>query len=250
LETKLIDHETFKDAPIREAVLEIAVDPQEGLQIEDLLQFPKHVRDRFSRTVQRMEFKGGVKLGAEISLLPSEQKAVGYQLHADEEKKVIQSRMDGFAFSKLKPYESWEAFRSEARALWGDYVEIVKPMNIKRISLRYINRIELPLPMRDFSDYILTNPQIAPGLPQALSGLFMRLEIPEPTVDATGIVILVLDKPKQPEKLPLIFDIDVFRKISYPEDTDAIWAEFEKLRGFKNRIFFKSLTEKTKELFR
>jgi uncharacterized protein (TIGR04255 family) len=31
---------------------------------------------------------------------------------------------------------------------------------------------------------------------------------------------------------------------------NAIWPEFENLRDFKNDIFFKSLTEKTKELFR
>jgi len=29
-----------------------------------------------------------------------------------------------------------------------------------------------------------------------------------------------------------------------------MWKEFEKLRKFKNDIFFNSITEKTKELFR
>lgn len=244
------DYETLKNAPITEAILEIVADPQEGLQIEDLLRFPSHVRDRFSRAVQKMEFKGGFKLGAEVSILPSEQKAVGYLLHAEEDKKVIQSRLDGFAFSKLKPYESWEVFRSEARDIWGYYIDITKPKAIKRISLRYINRIQIPLPMRDFSEYILTNPQIAPGLPQALSGLFMRLELPEPSLNATAIVILALDKRQQSERLPLIFDIEVVGQTNYSEDMDSIWAEFEKLRDFKNQIFFESLTDKTKELFR
>lgn len=244
------DYETFKNAPITEAVLEIMADPQEGIQIEDLLQFPKHVQDRYSRTVQKMEFKGGFKLGAEVSILPSEQKAMGYLLHFDEGKKIIQSRLNGFAFSKLKPYENWDAFHSEAREIWYNYLEITKPKRISRISLRYINRIEIPMPMKDFNEYLLTNPQIAPGLPQALCGLFMRLEIREPVLDATGIVILAVDNPILPEKLPLIFDVDVMRKASYVDNLDGIWGDFENLRKFKNEIFFRSLTERAKELFR
>ncbi|MEW6668328.1 MAG: TIGR04255 family protein [Thermodesulfobacteriota bacterium] len=244
------DYETFKNAPITEAVLEIIADPQEGLQIEDLLHFPGHVRDRYSRTAQKLEFKGGFKMGAEVSILPGEQKAVGYLLHSDEDKKVIQSRMNGFAFSKLKPYENWEAFRSEARDLWCSYLEITKPKTISRISLRYINRIEIPMPMKDFSEYLLTNPQIAPGLPQTLCGLFMRLEIQEPTLDATGVVVLAVDKAVVPDRLPLIFDIDVMRKGSFVDNLDGIWDDFENLRIFKNEIFFKSLTDRAKELIR
>ena len=52
------------------------------------------------------------------------------------------------------------------------------------------------------------------------------------------------------QKLSLIFDIDVSRAVVYIDNKEEIWRDFEKLRIFKNEIFFKSITDKTKELFK
>ena len=163
---------------------------------------------------------------------------------------MVQSRIDGFAFNKLKPYENWDLFRSEGRILWELYSEIVNPVKVIRIGLRYINRIEVPLPFKDFSEYLLTNPQIAPNLPQAVSHFFMRLEVPNPDIEATAIITQTMDKPTTAQRLPLILDIDVFRITEYLGKAENMWEDFEKLRDFKNDIFFNSVTEKAKELFR
>ena len=39
------------------------------------------------------------------------------------------------------------------------------------------------------------------------------------------------------QRLPLIFDIDVFQNRTYMENKVEMWDEFEKLRIFKNEIF-------------
>jgi len=59
-----------------------------------------------------------------------------------------------------------------------------------------------------------------------------------------------MEKPTKPQKLSLIFDIDVFRQVEYNKNMNEIWNDFDKLRNFKNDIFFNSITDKTKELFR
>jgi uncharacterized protein (TIGR04255 family) len=51
-------------------------------------------------------------------------------------------------------------------------------------------------------------------------------------------------------KVPLIFDIDVFREAAFDVKGEELWQAFEKLRDLKNNIFFKSITPKAKELFR
>jgi uncharacterized protein (TIGR04255 family) len=106
------------------------------------------------------------------------------------------------------------------------------------------------LPFKDFNEYILTNPQIAPKLPQALKHYFFRLEIPNPEINSIAIINQTIDKQKNPNKLPLIFDIDVIIESEYNIDEDRIWEDFNKLRNYKNQIFFNSTTEKAKELFR
>ena len=49
-------------------------------------------------------------------------------------------------------------------------------------------------------------------------------------------------------EIPLIFDIDVLKDTDYSKSADQIWSDLEILRNLKNDIFFKSITEKAKEL--
>jgi len=167
------------------------------------------------------------------------------------DKKVVQARLDGFTFNKLKPYEDWEKFRDEGRELWGTYLDIANPIRANRISLRYINRIEAPLPFKDFNEYILTSPQVAPELPQALSTFFMRIQIPFNEQMALATIVQTMEEPTENQKLPLIIDIDVVRQSNFTKDTfDTMWDEFGELRNIKNDIFFNSITDKAKELFK
>jgi uncharacterized protein (TIGR04255 family) len=248
-ETPLGKYEVFRNAPITEAVLEVVVLPSEETKVDSLIPFHEPIRERFPKMEQGKEVRGGFKVGVGSSSFV-EEKPIGFIFRSHQENKVIQTRVNGFAFSKLKPYENWESFRSEAKELWIAYSEIAKPQKILRISMRYINRIEIPVPLRDFAEYILTHLQIAPSLPQAISQFFIRFEIPNPEIPAAAIIIQTIENVTDKNRLPLIFDIDVLRENEYPADSPEMWTDFEKLHDFKNEIFFSSITEKTKELFR
>ena len=87
----------------------------------------------------------------------------GYLFRSADTKQAVQALKDGFSFSRFRPYQDWDAFSKEARDLWERYVSLTKPEKVNRISLRYINRLELPLPFGDFKEYLLTVPEIAPG---------------------------------------------------------------------------------------
>ena len=246
------DYTVFPNAPITEAVIEIKAQLPEETDLKSLESFHDHIKNRFPEKQEQRFIKADFKLSQKDTppVLPTKTGTQGYLFHSREEKKVVQSRIDGFAFNKLKPYENWDLFRSEGRKLWELYSKIANPIKVVRIGLRYINRIEVPLPFNDFGEYLLTNPQIAPNLPQAVSHFFMRLEVPNPDIEATAIITQTMDKPTKTKRLPLILDIDVFRITEYVEKTEEMWRTFEKLRDFKNDIFFNSVTEKAKELFR
>ena len=174
----------------------------------------------------------------------------GYLFTSVDGRQVVQARLDGFTFSRLKPYDKWTTLRDEAQELWQHYVRIASPETVTRVALRYINRIEIPIPMRDFKDYILTTPEIAPDLPQGLGSFFMRLVIPDPKAQAVAIVTETMEPiDESRNRLPLIFDIDVFRMAAFNIQDNAMWEAFEYLHYLKNDIFFKSITLKAKELF-
>jgi uncharacterized protein (TIGR04255 family) len=119
------------------------------------------------------------------------------------------------------------------------------------VALRYVNRIELPEPVNELGDYFLTAPVIAPPLPQKMSGLFLRLSIPDPKSGATAIVTEATATAEPGSgKIPMIFDIDVFFEGSFGVDSPDMWQKLEGLAILKNELFFGSLTPKALELFK
>lgn len=245
------DYPVFPTAPIVEALLDIRVELPQEVTLAKLETFHEHVKERFPEKEPRFLYKADIKLSPEVSAVTSSGGPNGYIFRSPSEKKAVQARLDGFTFNKLKPYEKWDVFCSEARKLWDVYFKITNPIKITRIALRYINRIEIPLPMKNFKEFILTTPEIAPKLPQALEQFFMRLIIPNPAIEATAIITQTIgENPTGNQVVPLIFDIDVFRNVNYIGNEAEMWHEFEKLRIFKNKVFFDSITKKTEELFK
>ena len=248
------EYTVFPNAPITEALLDIRVELSNDINLETLERFHDHndINKCFPVKKRRESFTGGVKFSPEgkISTLQTSGGPDGYLFQSPTEKKIVQARLDGYTFNKLKPYESWNAFRSEARKLWDIYFQITDPVKITRTALRYINRIEVPIPIKNFNEYILTTPEIAPKLPQALNHFFMRLEIPNSDIHAIALITQTMENTTENQRLPLILDIDVFSKINFINSDEEMWKEFEKLRKFKNDVFFNSITDKTKELFK
>lgn len=246
----LSEYTTFPNAPITEALLDIRVELPKEVTLSKLENFHNHIKERFPEKKQRLSLKGGFRLSQGMpESLPITGGPYGFFFNSLADKKIVQARLDGFTFNKLKPYKNWEVFCSEARELWNLYFQICNPVKIIRIALRYINRIEIPLPIKDFKEYILTTPEIAPRLPQGLAGFFMQLVITNPDIEANAIINQTIENPTG-NRLPLILDIDVFRETNYINNKVEMWNEFEKLRLYKNDIFFNSITDKTKELFK
>lgn len=246
------DYTVFPNAPITEALLDIRVELPNEIDIKKLEVFHDHIRERFPEKKITGAFEVKVQLSPDGTpqSLPASGGPQGYLFRSPNENKIVQARLNGFTFNKLKPYEKWEFFRSEAYEFWNMYLQLFNPKKITRIALRYINRIEAPLPIKDLKEYILTNPEIAPKLPQSLSHFFMQIVIQNPEIQATAIITQTMEKPAENKRLPLILDIDVFKETVYVDNKEEIWNDFEKLRIFKNEIFFNSITEKTKELFK
>lgn len=246
----------FPNAPIVEAILDIRAKLPEGINLDTLEAFQNSIKDRFPEKKKQYSFGAELKFspGEPSSLQETLNKPIGYLFKSSAKQKIVQARLNGFTLNKLKPYEEWEVFCKEGRELWKLYSNMFKPVKVERIALRYINRIEIPLPLKEFEEYILTIPQIAPKLSTKLSTkvmerFFMQFVVPNIDIEANAIITVTTEKPVD-DKLPLIFDIDAYRDTAYVDTQEKIWDDFENLHKFKNDIFFDSITDKTKELFK
>ena len=243
--------ERFPKAPIAEALLDIQVTFSSPVELARLEAFHGAIGNDYPLKQQRVKWHGEIQLAQEAVQQAVKRTAEGFMFKSRSGQRLVQVRQDGFTFNWLKPYDTWEAFRDEARKHWEHYRGTFRPEAITRLGLRYINRIELPLPFDDFRDFVKTAPDIADGMPQGISTLFMRLEIPDSKRGLMAIVTETIEPPvEEGKRLPLIFDIDVVRSATFEPASPAIWETFEQMREYKNEIFFASVTERAKEMFR
>ncbi|MBD0262408.1 MAG: TIGR04255 family protein [Tolypothrix sp. Co-bin9] len=253
----------FLNPPITEAILDITVTLHDDFNDEVLLAFHKDIREDFPHIQKRMAFQGGFEFNLEKpeeinpQLFSISNKPEGYIFVSHDQKRIIQARLNGFTFSRLKPYESWETFYREAYKLWQQYAQITSPREVIRLALRYVNQIMIPAEGTiELKDYVKTLPEISNNLSVVMESYFMQILIAHSEYKPSKAIInqtigQISENEKGEKTYPLIFDIDVFQEVNLAPNDDAIKDIFElNLRGLRDEIFFKSITEKTQELFR
>lgn len=236
-------------APIREAIIDIKVSPTvdlarlQGLYQEMKAQYPSQ------EDVREGAFGFSVNEGKVRS------KAVdhgirGKRLRSSDGRYVLLLRVDGFTFSCLPPYATWESMRDAARPLWDRYVAQTEIQTITRAALRYVNLMDLPLPIKDFGDYLTAPPVVPPSLPQQIVGFVSRIVVVAQEFGGAAVITQTLESATL-KSGQVLLDIDVFREL--PDDSVAndgsVWTCLEAMRHFKNRVFFESITERTADLF-
>lgn len=250
----MTDYPTWKNPPILEAVLDIRATLPAAVDVSKLATFQQEIADRFptQELQSNVHFGFEAQPGQATSVQASMSDPIGCRLQSADSQRIIQVQRFGFTFSRVGNYDNWDNFAQEARELWQRYLAIATPEAVTRLGLRYINRIPIPLSAGpiDFKDYILTTPEIAPNVPQELLTYFMRLLIPSADHTLLATITQVME-PMIPnaETLPLIFDIDAFKVKTFEPHSEAIWETFAALRAFKNEIFYRSITDKTRRLF-
>jgi len=240
----------LKNAPITEAVINIRVKLPEKFDYTKLASINGISKDNYPKKHEVKKFEGRLAFSKGIAFEPQTEKLAGYAFESEANKQVVQVLREEFVFSKLKPYESWEGLRDEARALWEAYKEVTSPELITRVALRYINNLQLPTtddPWK-FVNYLTAPPTVPENLPPAISNYFMRIVLPIPELKAQAIIIQALESVKKPKFVPVILDIDVFR-LEPDGIKEDIWDILESLRVLKNRIFFNSITKKLEAIY-
>lgn len=240
-------HPHLPNAPITEALIDLRADLPDTVTIDKLAEFQALLGDEFPRKQELLKFQVQVNPGAS-SVATRGTETTGLLFFSEDSRRAVHARRDGFAFSWLRPYATWEELRDDGRRLWRQFVRLVEPERITRAALRYINRMELPQPVV-FQDYLNTFPNTGEGVAPQLSGLYMRLVAP----DDAGMVVVteaIDEKGVTDAVVPVILDIDVFKAHDFGLDDDAVWKTLEALRDVKNRVFFGSVTQKALELFR
>lgn len=246
-----IKFEHFAKAPIILSILQFRFKTIENFNSDKFKEkgvliisdYPE-IKERF---VQQIHFKANNPDGTtNVSL--DDKKIDGVQFISKDKKKNLVIGADRFTYEMHGNYSGWEEFSNEAKKIWELFQNELIGIHLTGLSLRYVNRINLPSDFHDISDYFTTFIQSSSG-EHMINSFQLKFTTTEPDNNLTIHVGHVLEPPIE-GNFPYLFDIDVIYSSDIQNDSTTIWEIFDTLRYKKNFVFNDGLTEKSKNLIR
>lgn len=241
-------------APIVEAVIDIRARP--AIALEEGVLRPrleeKLVGYKFLDSQRHIRIEQAVALQGQAAPAPVVEDLgwKGFRFQSDDQKHIAQFNRDGFVFSRLEPYQSWQELYEEAMRLWEIYKAQTNPAEIHRLGLRYINRVNLPAGELQFEDYMEAAPATPRDFETPFYGFMHQDTLAVPDHPYAINVIKTLQPPEnEATGIALILDIDVFTIQGAELDQQSLGRRLLEMRWLKNKVFFGSITQHTLQLF-
>lgn len=243
-----MDQVYLSKAPISEAIVEIGVKLPADVTISSL----KSLHGSFSVDYPNVKERRGWESKLINEQRPRNDASAhldGYMFGSIDNLQVVQFRLDGFAFNRLRPYMGWESLIADAKKYWQIYLEGTKAPVISRLAVRYLNVLELPMPVKS-EEYLKVVPSAPAGYPGSVGAFVTCLRLMDSTLGIKSDVTQAMAGLGKPSVMSIFLDIDVSKEIVAPIGSIDIWGTLQNLRDVKNQIFFNSITQKTVELYR
>lgn len=160
---------------------------------------------------------------------------------------ICQFKTDGLVFSRLAPYLNWSNFEEESRRFWEKFVELGKPVEIARLSCRYISQIQID-EISEVGEYL-----DAGNGPLAKVGVSPEHFFHQDTVNLLDppytINLITAVQPNSHStnnQLFLIVDIDISANEAIT-DFNSVPTTMKDLRFIKNQVFFALMNDAEKK---
>jgi uncharacterized protein (TIGR04255 family) len=168
----------------------------------------------------------------------------GLTLTSKGEKYIAKYHINLFSLSRLHPYEDWNCFINEAKRLWEIHFKLARPLEIQRLGVRFINRIQLSHENIQLEDYFIGFSSDIPAIKLNING-FLHHDIFSLPGFPYMMNIIKTIQPKTASQDPaLILDIDVYTQQPFEPKREMIDQKLLDLHWLKNKIFFSSITPK------
>jgi uncharacterized protein (TIGR04255 family) len=245
------------NAPITEAVIDIQVTPVQGETFEEIeprlaaagIGYPQS----FPLWTTQIGFVFNPATAQPIQPANNNPATkIGLRFQSEDNRYIAALKMNGLTVSRLAPYETWEKLETEARRLWGIYLEHFRVATVTRVATRYINNLMLPMKEgQEFSVFVDTFLNLPASMPQSISTFLQQFQILDRESGNSARLALAWDgRPIQEGRIPIVLDIDVFREQLQMDPRDnEIWELLNSMRALKNRCFFGALTEQAVQVY-
>jgi uncharacterized protein (TIGR04255 family) len=235
------DRKSYRNPPIEEALVEFrftdgTYDITVPGKLNELVkaEYPT-TREQRVQTVQAV--------GGGAPTLHDEQRV---QFVGADGRQLLLLGRDILGASTLKPYEGWSAFRPRIERGLGAYVEVTAARSIRRIGVRYVNRVVLPPAPVVLDDYFVSGPPRPAGLPKALNAFLSRTE--HVYDDGAKLIYTFAGLPALEDgSSAVLVDLDVVSEVAVA--VDSAMTLLDELHAREGAAFETIITEKLREVF-
>ena len=247
----------YKNPPIEEALCEFRFEPGMGwdptipgkLQVELGNEYTG--KPRQERLVE-------VELGSKEGSPPNLRLHEGLekvQLVKENGKRMVGIGPDILSIHMLHPYQDtsnpqasgWDEFEPRISAALAAYRSISEPTGVRRIGVRYINKIIIPQKSVRIEDYLRCALPDISGLPDRLNNFMSRIDC----VYEDGVHLVLSQGPVNAplDHVAFLLDLDVIWESSEPLALDKALERVNDLRVREREAFETVITDKARELF-
>ncbi len=248
----------YRNPPVEEALCEFRFEPGRDWNITIPGRLQTVLGDAYSgkpREQKAIEVDLGVGDGLP-SGLHYRQGLAKVQLVTTDGKRLVGVGKDSLSIHMLRPYQqqgeecrgSWEKFKARISEALDAYWKVAKPTGVKRVGVRYINKLVIPRGSVELEDYLVWGlPQTA-ALPETVSNFVSRVEYAFP--DPVRLILTLGTVPASREGVQeFLLDLDVIREDAKPLNQQQALSAVEELRARERKVFESVITDTARKLF-
>ncbi len=243
----------YKNPPIEEALCEFRFEPESEWNPMLPLSFRESIKSSYPGTPrQKTPIEADVHAGSENGG-PSfllKQEVSRMQFPSEDGKKLVAIGQNVVSAHTLRPYPSWDVFRPQIKEALESYVKIIGVKGIRRIGLRYINKIEVDVEGTvSLNEYFAVPPQAPQGFPSRFIKFFTRTEYVYDD-EPIRLIMNFTDIDTSEGKAAFLLDIDmVWEWVSEPLPTQEAMDKVDILRKREREAFELIITDRAREMF-
>ena len=166
---------------------------------------------------------------------------------------VVHFTPTGLIMNWVQPYPGYTKCIAKVKRLWKVYAKYYGPISVETVSMRYIDRIQIPLAKGsvNLGDYIIIGASVPNIAGLSVSGFNQVTEYQKMPENIRTRVNLATLNPTD-HVLPVLLDHEAFIDLKGQKDrTDkAIWPSFDLAHQWSLQFFHGSLTPKCIALFK
>lgn len=247
----------YKNPPIEEALCEFRFEPGRDWDLTVPGKLQAKLGNEYTGKPQQGKVVE-VELDAQKGGSPNLRYREGFakvQLVTKDGKRMVGVGQDVLSIHMLRPYQDpsnpeasgWDEFKPRIMTALKAYKSVSEPVGVRRIGIRYINKIVVPEKSVEVEKYLKCALPVVNGLPDRLSNFMSRVEYAYR--DDVRLILSQGLAGAQTDHIGFLLDLDVIWETAEPITLDEALNKTHDLRIREREAFESVITDKARELF-